>query len=269
MPKVSVILPVFNDERSVAEAMRSILEQSFVDFEFIVINDGSTDNTAQVLNTFIDPRLLVIHQDNQGISRTLNRAISISSGKYIARMDSDDTSHCERLERQVNFLDRNPDYGMVGSACKVIAENGSLVRDFRVPLTDTAIRKAMVWYNPIVHSSVMIRRDVLSRTNCYDEQLSSIGHDYELWWHMLAISKIANLADRLVTRVHRYDSTFRLEKSRHYRAMVKIQLRALRLRYAPVTIVLACGANAMAWALYSMTELLMHVAATARRRSGE
>jgi glycosyltransferase involved in cell wall biosynthesis len=255
IPHVSVILPVYNDERFIARAIKSILDQTYTDFELIVVDDGSTDGTADVLKAINDSRLRVIYQANQGISAALNRAIVLSKGKYIARMDSDDIACPKRLALQVEFLDWHLDYGLVGSACEIVTENNQRIRMFRVPLTDRAIRRAMVWVNPIVHSSVMIRKSILDQVGYYDVRLSTIGHDYELWWRTLARSKAANLESNLITRVHRRNSTFRLNRSAHHFAMLQIQLRAFRFGWAPAIVVFSCARSVLLWLGYSIIEM--------------
>ena len=224
-------MPVYNDERFVGAAIQSILVQSYSDFELIVVNDGSTDGTVGVLETFYDSRIHVVHQTNQGVVRSLNRAIALSRGKYIARMDSDDISHPDRFRIQMGFLERNPECGMVGSACEIIGEDGSHLSHFKVPLTDNEIRYAMVWKNPIVHSSIMIRKSILDRVSGYDQNIHGVVEDYDLWFKVLAITHVANLEDELVKRTHRKTSTFRIRKSLHYMFMFRIQYRALRRGY--------------------------------------
>ncbi|MCL5884147.1 MAG: glycosyltransferase [Deltaproteobacteria bacterium] len=233
MPTVSVILPVYNDERFVGAAIESILAQSFRDFEFLVVNDGSTDGTGEVLGKFFDPRLTIVTQTNKGIVQTLNLAISMAKGKYIARMDSDDFSRINRFCKQVDFLDANPECGLVGSACEIVREDGTHMAHFSVPHQDEAIRRSMVWRNPFVHSSIMVRKSVLDRVGGYKQSFDSIGHDYELWWRVLAVTKAANLGEELVIRTHRCNSTFRIRKDIHYQFMWRIIFDAFRKGYAP------------------------------------
>lgn len=233
MPMISVVMPVYNDERFVGSAIDSILAQSFRDFEFIVINDGSTDGTARVLEKNTDPRILIVNQSNSGIVQALNLGISIAKGKYISRMDSDDISRNDRFQKQVDFLDNNKEYGMVGSACDILDENGIHIAHFLVPSTDDAIRKSMVWRNPFVHSSIMVRKNILNIVGGYDQTFNSIGHDYEMWWRILNVTKVKNLEEELVTRTHRTNSTFRIRKDIHYKMMLRILWIAFREGIAP------------------------------------
>ena len=108
-------MPVYNGEKYLQEAIESILNQTFKDFEFIIINDGSTDKTLEIIKSFTDPRIKLITQENRGIIYSLNKGITESRGKYIARMDADDISLPERLEKEYRFLEQNPNYGIVGT----------------------------------------------------------------------------------------------------------------------------------------------------------
>lgn len=233
MPTISVVMPVYNDERFVGPAIDSILAQDFRDFEFIVINDGSTDGTARVLEKYSDPRFLFVNQKNKGIVHALNLGISMAKGKYIARMDSDDISRNDRFQKQIDFLDNNKEYGMVGSACDILDENGIHIAHFSVPSTDKAIRKSMIWRNPFVHSSIMVRKNILNIVGGYDQTFNSIGQDYEMWWRVLKVTKVKNLEEELVTRTHRASSTFRIRKDIHYKAMLRISRIAFRQGIAP------------------------------------
>jgi len=239
MPTISVVMPVYNDERFVGAAIESILAQNFQDFEFIVVNDGSTDDTGDVLGKFIDPRLIIINQTNHGIVRALNVAISMAKGEYIARMDSDDVSRRDRFRKQVEFLDSKPEYGLVGSPCEIVHEDGTHMAHFSVPQRDEAIRRSMIWRNPFVHSSIMVRKSVLDIVGGYKKTYDSIGHDYDLWWRILSVTKGANLGEELLTRTHRSKSTFRIRKYIHYQFMWKILFDAFRKGYAPRMIMAA------------------------------
>lgn len=115
MPKISVVMPVYNTkEEWLREAIESILNQSYKDFEFIIIDDGSDKSIEPIVNSYNDARIVLIRQENQGIAKSLNYGFKISKGEYIARMDSDDISMPERFEKQVNFLDKNPQISVLG-----------------------------------------------------------------------------------------------------------------------------------------------------------
>jgi len=183
-PKVSVVMSVYNCERYVGEAVKTILHQTFSDFEFIIINDGSTDRTPNLLREFDDPRIRVIDQPNSGLTVSLNRGIRLAKGEYIARMDADDLSERERLEKQVKALDRNPGIAVVGCWYKIIDENGSLVGYKRLPEDVNQLAELLMRENPICHGSVMMRKRALQTVGLYNENLR-YAQDYELWLRML------------------------------------------------------------------------------------
>ena len=158
VPKVTVLMPVYNGEKYLEEAIDSVLAQTLPDFEFLIIDDGSTDKTPQILKSYTDTRLRLFHQNNRGLTRSLNKGIQFSGGEYVARMDADDIALPERLEKQVKFLDEHPEIGVVGSFhCEVSASlQKSIVKKF--PTEDSAIRKTLIKENPFSHPTVIMRK---------------------------------------------------------------------------------------------------------------
>lgn len=233
MPKVSVIMSVYNGEKYVKHAVESILAQTFKDFEFIIINDGSNDKTPEILATFDDPRIKIIHQTNNiGLTKSLNKGIQMAQGKYIARMDADDIALPERLERQVKFMDANPDVGIVGTAYYEIDANGRIVGKKVFPLHDKELRKVLIRYNPFFHASVMIRRTVFEQVGLYDESFLR-AQDYELWFRVAKRFKLANLPEPLMMR--RYEkSNISISSEREQIAFaLRARLKALKERAYP------------------------------------
>jgi glycosyltransferase involved in cell wall biosynthesis len=204
MPKVSVIMSVYNCEKYVKHAVESILAQTFTDFEFIIINDGSTDRTPVILQAYNDPRIRIIQQSNSGLTKSLNRGIRLAQGEYIARMDGDDVSLPERFEKQVDFLDKNHEVGVVGTAYYEMDHKGRIVGQKIFPTEDKELRRVMIKYNPINHTSAMIRKAVFEKVGLYNETFPR-AQDYELWFRVVKCFKIANLPDLLTMR--RYDDT--------------------------------------------------------------
>jgi glycosyltransferase involved in cell wall biosynthesis len=202
-PKVSVIMSVYNGGRYIYESVSSILHQSYSDFEFIIIDDGSTDNTNIYLESINDSRLNIIHQDNKGLTASLNKAISVSKGEYIARQDADDISLPDRLEKQVEFLENKKDYLLVGSYSYLINENSEHIGIYKLPLTDTEIRWAILFRNPFGHSTVMMRSDILRKERIkYNESIKT-AQDFELWSRIAKLGKMANIDKTLVKyRIH-------------------------------------------------------------------
>jgi glycosyltransferase involved in cell wall biosynthesis len=202
-PLVSVLLPVYNGEKFVARTIASILNQSFEDFEFIVINDGSTDHTKAILERLHAPRLRIIHKSNEGLGKTLNLGLQLARGKYIARIDADDLAEPKRLEKQVAFLEAHSEIAVVGSATKVIYPDGTVQIRLR-PLEPHNIRQHIIKLCPLAHPSVFMRKDAALRVGGYDTVQDgslgrSAGEDYHLWVRMLANGfELANLPEPLI-----------------------------------------------------------------------
>jgi len=238
-PKVSVIMTVYNEEEYVRESVTSVLNQTYKDFELVVVNDGSTDRTQEILeNEFNDRRVKVFSQENKGRIRALNRAIELSMGEYIAILDADDYCLPERLKKQVRFLDRNPDVAVVGTAYyrydEIRGENW--IR--RYPTEDEKIRKEMSKYIPLCNSSVMIRKACLEEVGYYSEELDALQgiEDMELWIRIAKKFKLANLDEPLVSRKIRKDSFFykSIRQSDRNRALARLNLRAAKELSLPI-----------------------------------
>jgi len=203
-PRVTVLLPVHNGGAYLDAAVRSILDQTFTDFELLAIDDGSTDGSGEVLRGYRDPRLrLVKNSRNFGIVETLNRGLSLARGVYIARMDSDDISLPERFERQAHFLDAHPEVGVVGTSGGLIDGRGESLGTFRYPLSHEAICFSLHFFNPLAHPSVMMRRKVVLSSGGYRSAGLSPGgasfpEDYDLWWRLGDVTRMVNLPDRLL-----------------------------------------------------------------------
>jgi glycosyltransferase involved in cell wall biosynthesis len=223
---VSVLMSVHNGASRVAAAIGSVLGQTAGDLELIVIDDGSTDATPGELARFRDGRLRIVSQARTGLTRALNRALALARGPLIARLDADDVALPERLARQRAFLERTPAVGLLGTAAGEMDAAGRQVRVVRPPLDDAALRRALIRENPFVHSSVMVRRDLLERAGGYDETLP-VAQDYDLWMRLSRLTRLANLADVLVLRyagagrvsVEREDDRLRAERRVRWRAV--------------------------------------------------
>jgi Glycosyl transferase family 2 len=197
-PPVSVVLPVYNGEAFLAEAIGSILGQSFRDFELIAIDDGSTDGSASILDAVRDMRMRVIHQANAGLAASLNRGISLARGKYIARQDHDDLSLPMRFTRQVQFLEQNPDCALVGTRAEIRSGDGPAMRFHDHPAEDAALRFELLFDNPFVHSSVMLRKRAVEAVGGYStDPARQPPEDYELWSRLARCYQVANLPERL------------------------------------------------------------------------
>ena len=211
-PPVSVLMPVSNGELYLREAVESILNQTFSDFEFLIIDDGSTDSTWEILGSYDDPRIhLVQNEDNIGLIRSLNRGLGLARGKYIARMDADDVSLPERLVLQVNFLDAHPEIGVLGCGVWVIDGCGNPSHIRRFPAEHGVIKWHLCFDVPIAHPTVMMRREVVARAGGYRTDMVH-AEDYDLWRRLSQVARLSNLPEVLlylrrhegcVTRAHR------------------------------------------------------------------
>lgn len=199
MPKISIILPSYNSAPYLKEALESVFRQSYGDFELIVINDGSTDNTADILKGFSDSRLrLISNTANLGIVESLNEGLKIAKGDYIARFDADDLMLPERLKEQGEFLDKHPEIIVVGSWAETIDHSGQPLGNYDYPpLDDRAIRRRLLKHNPFIHSSTMLRREPLLSCGGYRKAFQHI-EDYELWTRLLRLGAGANIPERLI-----------------------------------------------------------------------
>ena len=196
-PIVSVILPVYNGESFIAKAIESILAQSFIYFELIIINDCSPDNSLAVINQYKDERIrLVSNTENLGLVGALNKGIELSTGKYIARMDQDDFSTSQRLEKQVEFLDQNTEYSLVGTNYRAFG-----IRSFSSisPISHIDVSLELHIHNCICHPSVMLRKADLIRKNLSYNPAFRDCEDYGLWIDMLKNNlKLGNLEEELI-----------------------------------------------------------------------
>lgn len=199
-PVVSVVMPVYNGERFVAEAIESVLRQKFRDFEFILVDDGSSDGTAARLRFYGDSRIVILsNPSNQGLVASLNRAIAAARGRYIARADADDTCHEDRFAKQVAFLEENQSVGVLGSCMDQVDESGRPAPFFWVPSRHNEIAWTMMFETSMAHPTVMIRRQVLVDAGGYDPDYRHI-EDIELWTRLLSVTRFANLGEALYTR---------------------------------------------------------------------
>ena len=198
MPLVSIIMSVYNGGEYVGEAIESILNQTFENFEFIIINDGSTDNSLDILEKYRqkDKRIKIITQDNKGLTKSLNIGIKSSTGKYIARQDADDLSFPERIENQVNTFENDSSLVLLGTRAKInfkgfIYESPSF--------TDAEINNKLKRNNVFVHSSVMYRSCSFINIGMYNE-LFKFSQDYEAWIRLSEAGKLSILDNFLVER---------------------------------------------------------------------
>jgi glycosyltransferase involved in cell wall biosynthesis len=196
VPAVSVVLPVHNGERFLAEAVESILKQSLAELELIVVDDGSTDRTAEILARFSDPRLEILRQPHEGLVPALTRGVSHAQATYVARMDADDVSERTRLERQVESLERNSHAGMTASWVTVIDDAGRTVRQEVLPLRHEDLLRRLLLRNPFQHGSVVMRREALERAGAYRADYGA-NEDYDLWRRLARVAELSCVPEPL------------------------------------------------------------------------
>jgi glycosyltransferase involved in cell wall biosynthesis len=202
-PLVTVLMPAYNSELYLGEAIESVLKQTFQDFEFIIINDGSTDETGVILDWYRqqDSRIQAYHVHHQGYVPLLNMGCQLAQGKYIARMDADDISLPDRLTKQVAFMEAHLEIGLCGTWVKTIGQTAGLVWTYVAD--DPNIRCQLLFDSVLAHPSVMIRRDLFERMGVYYDSCFEPAEDYELWARAAKYAYLANLPEILLLyRVH-------------------------------------------------------------------
>lgn len=196
---ITVLLPVWNCPHYVGQAVESILSQSHSSFEFIIIDDGSTDHTPCVLEQYQDPRIRCIRHSNRGLAATLNRGIELARGEYIARQDQDDLSFPDRLARQVAYMESHPKCALLGTWAQIMQGDRLTERYHRHPACPSELRYQLLFNNPFVHSSVMLRKSALEAVGGYStDPTRQPPEDYELWSRLSRHNEVANLPEVLV-----------------------------------------------------------------------
>ena len=205
MPKISVIMPVYNGEKYLRDAIDSILNQTFADFEFIIINDCSSDSTEDIIKSYNDPRIIYVkNEKNMGVAATLNRGLDIAKGDYIARMDADDISFSHRFQMQVDFLDSNKNVGVCGSNLRIFGD-GIEERDFIYSEKDKQIRVDMIFNSAFAHPVIMMRREIVEKYNLRYDIAFEKAEDYKMWHDILKVSEGYNIQEFLLK--YRYHSS--------------------------------------------------------------
>ncbi len=229
-PKVTILMSVYNGEKFLKETLESILSQTFSNFEFIIIDDASTDKTASILKEYTkkDNRIRIIkNKKNIGLTRSLNKGIKSSQGKYIARIDAGDIALPVRIEKQIKFMKDNKEIGLLGTNYFEVNKKGKIIREISLPTNNKNIKKELIKKNPFAHPTVLIRKLVLNKTGLYDEKLK-LSQDYELWFRISQVSNLANLPEPL-TKVRKTKKSLSFQK-RKEQAKTGIEIRKKILR---------------------------------------
>ena len=198
-PRVSVLMGVHNGAAHVRQAIDSVLAQTEADLELIVVDDGSTDATPQIVAASADARLRMARRPHEGLTRALNHALALARAPIVARLDADDVALPERLARQLAFLEAHPEVGVLGSAAREINGDGRDLGIVQPPLDDRTLRRVLIRRNPMVHSSITMRRTLVDAVGGYDASFA-VAQDYDLWMRLAAVTRLANLAEPLVVR---------------------------------------------------------------------
>jgi len=195
---VTVLMPVYNGENYLREAIDSVLQQSFKDFELLIVNDGSTDKTEEILRSYTDARLRYINQANAGVSAALNTGLKEAKGKYIARFDADDICYPQRLELQYRFMETHPDYILIGSDADYMSEEGEFLFTYKnTGYSNEEINERLKVYCPFVHSTVFYLKQVVLDCGSYNVNAHSF-EDYFLWIHLIKLGKVCNFKEPLI-----------------------------------------------------------------------
>ncbi|MFH1561035.1 MAG: glycosyltransferase family 2 protein [Patescibacteria group bacterium] len=200
-PLISVVMPAYNAGSYLVEAIESVLGQTYENFEFIIVNDGSTDNTWEIIKQYAkkDKRITAIkNKSNLGVSAAANIATSEAKGKFIARMDADDVSFSDRLEKQVEFLQKNKEVVAVGGQCIVIDKNNNIIGDKTFPTNTKKLAEMIFWAIPIQQPSIMINRSLLPKNFVWYPVDFSSAEDVDLYFRFLKYGQLANLNDWLI-----------------------------------------------------------------------
>ena len=196
--KITVLMPAYNAGKYIREAITSVLEQTYRNFELLIVNDGSTDDTISIVLSFKDPRIVLVDQDHHGVAQALNTGLRLADTYYVARFDADDICKPERLEKQFNFLEDHPDYILVGSDAEYILEHGDFLFSFKcIAHSNEEVQRNMYVYCPFIHSSVMYKKDEVIKAGGYNAHAHHF-EDYLLWTGLAKIGKMQNLREPLI-----------------------------------------------------------------------
>ena len=208
-PRISVILPVYNGSAYLAEAMGSVLNQTFRDFELIVLDDASTDGSASVAEQFNDPRVRVIRQEaNRRLPATLNHGLDLARGEWVARMDADDICHPFRFEKQIRWMERKPEIGICGTWVRLFGGAVGMTQEY--PVSPDSVEAFRYFHCPFAHPTVMIRRNLLEEFGLRYDPSAKAVEDFDLWNRLLVHTRGANIPENLLHyRLHEASVTSR------------------------------------------------------------
>jgi glycosyltransferase involved in cell wall biosynthesis len=197
-PSITVLMPAYNAEKYIDEAITSVLKQSFHDFELLIVNDGSTDDTAAIVNSYNDPRIILVNQNNQGVAAALNTGLKHARAPYIARFDADDVCYADRLKIQYDFITSYPEYSIIGSAVDYTDAEGHFIFTHHPEgHLNEEIQHLKYSICPFIHSSVFYKKGVVINNGGYNKHAYTY-EDHFLWLNILKNEKACNLSQPLI-----------------------------------------------------------------------
>ncbi|MDD3002625.1 MAG: glycosyltransferase family 2 protein [Candidatus Shapirobacteria bacterium] len=235
-PLVTIYMPVFNAIPYLSQAIESILNQSYSNFEFIIVDDASTDNSWKVIKSYAkkDSRIIAIKNHiNLGVSLTSNIAISKAKGKFLARMDADDISFTDRIEKQVDFLIKNPKTIAVGGQCVVIDENNNIIGNKKFPTQHQKLKDMIFWAVPMQQPSTMINLDKLPQNFVWYSPNQSSAEEINLMFRFMIYGQISNTEDNLLFYRHLNNSLSHKNPKATFKLTIKSRFDALSLGFKP------------------------------------
>lgn len=235
-PLITVYMPVFNATQFIDQSISSILSQTYSNFEFIIVDDASTDNSWEIIKSYAkkDKRIIPIkNKINLGVSLTSNIAISQAKGKFLARMDADDISFSHRLEKELNFLQQNPSVIAIGSQCIVIDKNDNIIGHKNFPTEPNKLKDMIFWAIPMQQPSMMINLKKLPKNFTWYQPNQSSAEEINLMFRFMQYGHIANLNDNLLFYRHLEDSLSHKNPKNTFKLTLKSRLQAIKLGFRP------------------------------------
>lgn len=233
MPTISVIMPAYNVEKYIGKAIESILQQTFEDFEFIIIDDASTDKTHDIICTYHDKRIILIrNQMNLGVASCINKGLSIANSEFVARMDSDDISKPDRFKKQIDFMYANSKLGISGSHMEIIDDKGNLMKEHHKKIGDDAIKINLFFgHTSLAHPSIIIRKKILDKYHLRYDTAFRYAEDYDLYCRCSYFMALDNYPESLVQyRIHSDSVSQKYPSEQIIDAQTALYLHLRRLR---------------------------------------
>ena len=227
--KLSILLPVYNGENFLNQCIESMLNQTYDNFELLIIDDGSIDNSKNIINNYNDSRITFIeNKKNIGLTDTLNKGLRQAKGDYIARIDQDDIALENRLLEQMDYLSKHPDIKLIGTWCEIIDENNNKIKSIRRPINRKKILEAFVSYNPFLHSSVIFEKSTALNLGGYSTSFVH-AQDFDLWYKIASKNNVYNVPHELVKiRWHSQRATLSAQNKKHIKKeSIEIYRRAI------------------------------------------